>query len=280
MSGIDNMSIIFYSLWPADRLSKLCMQEIAKIKDYKSQFIMVCVHDEAGNIKPSNPNIVKTSCERMSLPVLAAAGFPSVIVGDQVYEWIKDSKLHKRKRMLAGNISAVGDALADNSASVKQTERNGSELFRDSQFNMCFDDAKTQFNKSYANYEEGHSATIDTFVDHNTAHDHAKEIEKRMKTLKFDKSIEHIPTSLETLKAMPTMLKSVSSRGTVTRDDMSRAQQARNMGMPTMHGPQPQARPQPHFMGVQTSVREKKLHQQHMPLKYNPHVGGMMPQRF
>lgn len=216
MSGIHNKNLIFYSLYPTDSLSRLCLAELDKNPALNKQFIRICIHHPQDYNKPpliNLPSVVREN--RNQIPILAISGFQQPILAKAAMSWLKESISKDENAVTASNIQGYGTA--DNCATIAQSEAKTNSLF-DTDYNLTFSNGIGEFNKSYANIDESAQMRIPTFDESADKKSASQDVAKRLETLKFNRSNDlhtsgnggqfgglHMPTSNRQMPQMPQM---------------------------------------------------------------------------
>jgi hypothetical protein len=94
MSGLHNRNILFYSLYPEDKISKECLESIITNDKLKDQFTLLCVHKLDNLYEPPNyrlPNKIIEFKNKNIIPILCVSGFKHFISGKQVLSWLNKS---------------------------------------------------------------------------------------------------------------------------------------------------------------------------------------------
>jgi hypothetical protein len=227
MSGIQNKNLIFYSLHPNDKLSKLCLEELDKMPEFKKQFIPICIHDPRDVNRPPTIRLPQKveDCKRKGLiPILAIAGFKEAIFATSALSWIKESALKTGDALLGSNIH--GGGVADNCSLISQAGESGNSLF-DTDYNIGFSTAKGEFNKNYANIDEAAESKIVTYDESSDKNNASSEISQRLEQLKFNRD-QDMPNQ----RQMPQMPRQMNNQ------QMPR--QMNNQQMPNMNQQMPQ----------------------------------------
>lgn len=202
MSGTHNKNLIFYSFFPNDKLSSVCLQEIQKYKSLDNQFIKFCVHDPHDISKPPRfkmPDIVVKCAQRGLFPIVAVAGFQKPIFGTSALSWIKESVLKQDHGVHASNIDGMGTA--DNCCTVEQSMLSGNALF-DTDYNIGFGDGKGEFNKQYANIIEACEHKIHTYQDSDDKRKASMEVKSRFEKLKSGRQLD-IAQAMPSIPQLP-----------------------------------------------------------------------------
>ena len=189
MSGTHNKNLLFYSLYPNDKISRQCLAELEKLPELKKQFVKFCVHDPRNINGPAPiklPKIVYDCMERGLVPIIAAAGFNQPIHADSALSWIKQSALNK-SGIMPSNIHGQGGA--DNCSTIEQASRSGNSLF-DTDYNIGFSSGQGEFNKGYASIDEAVENRIVTYDEANDKNQASQEIQQRLEQLKFNRDTE------------------------------------------------------------------------------------------
>ena len=164
MSGLHNMSLLFYSKKPEDQLSPVCLAALASAPDLNKQFIKICVHHPQ-NVNMSAlvklPPFVNRMKRENKIPVIAVAGFKKPIFAKDACSWLKE-------HVGNGGLTAVNitgnDEFADNCSTVEQAELLNSEYFN-TEYNMGFADGSGETGKNYANITESSQNRIVCYKD-------------------------------------------------------------------------------------------------------------------
>ena len=203
MSGIQNKNLIFYSLHPNDKLSKMCLEELEKMPEFKKQFIPICIHDPRDINRPPTIRLPQKveECKRKGLiPILAIAGFKEAIFATSALSWIKESALKTGDAVLGSNIH--GGGVADNCSLISQAGESGNSLF-DTDYNIGFSNARGEFNKNYANIDEASESKIVTYDESSDKNTASSEISQRLEQLKFSRD-QDLPNQRQ-MPQMPQM---------------------------------------------------------------------------
>ena len=188
MSGIHNKNLIFYSLYPNDTVSRLCLDELDKNPALNKQFIRICIHHPQDYNKPPLINLPAVIREyRNQIPILAICGFQKPILAKAAVSWIKESALKDDNSIMASNIQGYGTA--DNCATIAQSEAKTNSLF-DTEYNMGFSNGAGEFNRQYANIDESAQMRITTFEESTDKKAASSDVAKRLEELKFSRSNE------------------------------------------------------------------------------------------
>ena len=199
MSGIHNKNLIFYSLYPNDSVSRLCLSELDKNPDLNKQFIRICIHHPQDYNKPpliTLPAVIREF--RNQIPILAISGFQQPILAKAAVSWIKESALKTDNSVMASNIQGYGTA--DNCATIAQSEAKSNSLF-DTEYNIGFSNGIGEFNKSYANIDESSQMRIPTFEESTDKRAASSDVAKRLEELKFNRSNDARPPGSQFGKA-------------------------------------------------------------------------------
>ena len=210
MSGIQNKNLIFYSLHPNDKLSKLCLEELDKMPEFKKQFIPICIHDPRDVNRPPTIRLPQKveDCKRKGLiPILAIAGFKEAIFATSALSWIKESALKTGDALLGSNIH--GGGVADNCSLISQAGESGNSLF-DTDYNIGFSTAKGEFNKNYANIDEAAESKIVTYDESSDKNNASSEISQRLEQLKFNRD-QDMPNQRQ-MPQMPQMPRQMNNQ--------------------------------------------------------------------
>jgi len=203
MSGLQNKNIIFYSNYPNDKFSQLCLEEINSNEALNKQFIRVCVHHPQNfNMNPPHrlPNIILQLRDSGRIPVLAISGFTKPILGAEALTWLQDNAL----KCLNGGLDAcnIGSGgIADDCSTIAQTEMSGSEFFN-TQYNMGFSDGRGETGKGYANIDESVENRIMTYDDQSDKKRASHETEARLSAIKAQRNME-TPQPMNRVGGMP-----------------------------------------------------------------------------
>ena len=166
MSGLHNMSLLFYSRKSDDQLSPVCMAALASAPDLNKQFIKICVHHPQNVNMPALvklPPFVMRMKKENKIPVIAVAGFKKPIFAKDACSWLTE-------HVSNGGLTAVNitgnDEFADNCSTVEQAELLNSEYFN-TEYNMGFSDGSGEIGKNYANITESAQNRIVCYKDDN-----------------------------------------------------------------------------------------------------------------
>ena len=188
MSGIQNKNLIFYSTFPNDRLSVLCLGALDTTPALNKQFIRICIHDPRDITKPPSYNLpvkVQQCMQHGLMPILAIAGFKDPVFADSALNWLKNNALNQSPDVMPSNIH--GGGTADNCCTIEQAGQSGNALF-DTDYNIGFATGQGEFNKKYASIDEAASDKIPTYDEYNDKKDAAMDINKRLDKLKTDRN--------------------------------------------------------------------------------------------
>jgi hypothetical protein len=186
MSGIQNKNVLFYSTYPNDIISKLCLEELEKTPELNKQFIKVCIHHPQDYTKPPLINLPQRIMQfRERVPVLAASGFNELIHSQSALSWIKETAL-KHKDIMPSNIH--GGGCADNACTIEEAAKGGNTLF-DTDYNIGFSAGSGEFSKLYANIDEASQNRIVTYDEMNDKKHASADISRKLEDLKFAREI-------------------------------------------------------------------------------------------
>ena len=190
MSGIPNKNLIFYSNYPNDKLSQMCLAKLDKMPEMNKQFIRICIHHPRDYNKPpiiNLPSKVHMCKSKGLIPILAIAGFKEPIFAQSALSWINESALNQDDGIAPSNIH--GQGTADNCCTIEQAGMGGNSLF-ETDYNIGFSGGKGEFNKAYANIDEAAENRIVTYDEVNDKTAAANEIAQRLEQLKFKRDID------------------------------------------------------------------------------------------
>ena len=176
-----NKNIIFYSNFPHDKLSQMCLAEIERNADLSRQFLRICVHHPRNPNMPPTVNLPRIVVQLLDrVPIIAISGFTKPIFAYEALKWLQSNQLKgENTDIRAGCIQ--GTAIADNCATVEQAGTVGSEFFN-TEYNMSFTDGKGEFNKVYSNLEDNNRIiTYDDVSDKKKASAAAQQNFERIK---------------------------------------------------------------------------------------------------
>jgi hypothetical protein len=194
MSGIQNKNLIFYSRYPGDKLSAMCLEALDKSPALNKQFIRICIHDPRDCNKPSEfrlPDRVLQCKTKGLIPIIAIAGYKQPVFANSALSWITESSLTKDGGIMPSNIH--GQGTADNCCTIEQASLNGNALF-DTGYNIGFSDGQGEFNKDYASIDEAAGSRIVTYEELNDKKSASAEISQRIEKMKFDRESD-VPRS-------------------------------------------------------------------------------------
>ena len=187
MSGIQNKNLIFYSRYPGDKLSLMCLEALDKSPALNKQFIRICIHDPRDYTKPSEirlPARVHQCKSKGLIPIIAIAGYKEPVFANSALSWITESSLTQDGGIMPSNIH--GQGTADNCCTIAQASQNGNALF-DTGYNIGFSDGQGEFNKDYASIDEAAESRIVTYEELNDKQAASAEISQRIEKMKFDR---------------------------------------------------------------------------------------------
>jgi hypothetical protein len=190
MSGIQNKNLIFYSLYPNDVVSRMCLEELNKNPALNKQFIRICVHHPQDVSKPplvTLPALVNQY--RSMIPILAISGFKQPIFAKAAVSWIRESALKDQNSGGLAGSNIHGGGIADNSATIAQSEAGSNSLF-DTDFNISWSNGIGEFNKMYANIDEAAQNRITVFEDSSDKKSLASNISQKLEQLKNSRLAE------------------------------------------------------------------------------------------
>lgn len=212
MSGTHNKNMIFYSHFPHDKISKVCLDELDKTEDLNKQFIKICVHHPQDLNMPNPlinlPDIIKQLIDQT--PILAIAGFTKPIFAQEAYNWLKNGALKQNDNpnLLkdGSGLSAanVGSTIADDCSTLTQAGKTGSEFFN-TDYNMGFSTGEGEIGKDYANIGESSANRIMTYDDDNSKGDASSETHRKMDQLKSQRMSE-VPQTIQRIGGEPGMM--------------------------------------------------------------------------
>jgi hypothetical protein len=190
MSGFQNKNLIFYSMHPNDKLSRMCLAELDKMPELAKQFIRICIHHPQDVNQPPLINLpakVDLCKNKGLIPILAITGFKEPVFANSALSWIKESALKMGDGVAPSNIH--GGGVADNCSTIDQAAQGGNALF-DTDYNIGFSGAKGEFNKGYSNIDEAASSRIVTYDETNDKRSASNEIAQRLEQLKFNRDVD------------------------------------------------------------------------------------------
>jgi hypothetical protein len=281
MSGFQNKNLIFYSMHPNDKLSRMCLLELDKLPELNKQFIRICIHHPQDIKKPPIINLPPKvdHCKNHGLiPILAIAGFREAITANSALSWIKESALKMDAGIAASNIH--GGGVADNCSSITQASQSGNALF-DTDYNIGFSDAKGEFNKGYANIDEAVKSRIMTYDEVNDKKAASGQIAQRLENMKFSRDID-VP------KAMVGGGMGIPNNGNMSMPDRQQQGMSGMPGMPGMPGNQqsgydPRMQNQGYDPRMQNQGQDPRMMQNQgqdprmMQMPTMPHMTGQYP---
>lgn len=186
MSGIQNKNVLFYSMYPNDVISKMCLDELNKTPELNKQFIKVCIHHPQDYNKPPLINLPQRIMQfRDRVPILAASGFTELIHSQSTLSWIKETAL-KHRDIMPSNIH--GGGCADNACTIEEAAKSGNTLF-DTDYNIGFSVGSGEFSKMYANIDEASQTRIVTYDEVNDKKHASADISRKLEELKFSREI-------------------------------------------------------------------------------------------
>ena len=247
MSGLHNKNILFYSRLPSDKLSMMCLQQLAKSEELKKQFILVCVHHPADYRMPPPhklPSIVVKLMDK--IPILAVSGFKKPIFAQEAYTWMADNALHPPSAETIGSASMSG-GVADSCSSIDQIGGVSGTEFFNSEYYMGFSDGKGEVGKGYSNIEESASNRIVTYDDSDSKKQASNETQRRLEEMKSQRHQEGPrPPTQQIGMTMPSM---PSMPGSMNGHSMPNIPGAPQMpgSMPQMPGNMPQMPSMPRY---------------------------------
>jgi len=103
MNDSHNKNLIFYSLYPNDKISRQCLQALENIPELNKQFIKFCVHDPNNIHAPPRyilPKKIQECTKRGLIPIIVAVELSEPVFPDAVLSWIKETALIKQDVML------------------------------------------------------------------------------------------------------------------------------------------------------------------------------------
>lgn len=186
-----NKNLIFYSNYPGDNNSQLCLDALNKCPSLNKQFIRICIHDPRDPSRPPPINLPPRvfECKRRGLmPILAISGFNEPIFANDALSWIQNTSLSQKEDVIGSNIH--GQGTADNCCTISQTAQGGNELF-ETDYNIGFSSGDGEFGKMYSSINEAASSRIVTFD--NDSKDKTRdedEIQRRLDQLRFDREAD------------------------------------------------------------------------------------------
>ena len=202
-NGILNKSIIFYSRFPHDNMSRECLMELEKTPALNKQFVKICVHHPQDTSRPPEvnlPQIVKKLVGSGKIPILAVSGMKYPIFAQYAISWLQDNALKQQNGGLSS--ISIGGNDTDDCSTVEQTELMSS-LFINPEYNLGFTDAKGETGKDYANIDEACQLQIQTYNDVSEKGAAATEAQKKLEQIKNARNND-IPPPIRRIGGMPT----------------------------------------------------------------------------
>jgi hypothetical protein len=273
MSGTHNKNLLFYSLYPNDKISRQCLEALESLPELNRQFVKFCVHDPK-NLKGAPliklPKIVYSCMERGLVPIIAVAGFNQPVFADAALSWIKQSALTK-SGIMPSNIH--GQGAADNCSTIEQASRSGNTLF-ETDYNIGFSDGEGEFNKDYASIAEACQSHIVTYDEVNDRSQASQEIQSRLDQMKFKRDMDVPQTKRIGGDDMPQMPQFSYRQGQQGQmggmPQMPQMPQYQNMGMPQMPQYQNMGMPQMPQMPQYQNMGMPQMPQYQMPQRQLP----------
>ena len=201
MSGSRNKNLIFYSLYPNDKISRQCLQALENIPELNKQFIKFCVHDPNNIHAPPKyilPKRIQECTKRGLIPIIAAAGFSEPVFADAALSWIKETAL-TRQDVMPSNIH--GQGAADNCCTIEQASQSGNSLF-DTDYNIGFSSGEGEFNKAFASIDEACKNRIITYDEQNDKGQASQDSQNKLDQLKASRDND-IPRAMGRMGGPP-----------------------------------------------------------------------------
>src|SRR3989338_2233963 len=151
-----NKSIIFYSKYPQDQMSRVCLQEIDKNPAFSKQFIKICIHHPENPAMPpliQLPQIIISLIDRV--PILAISGHKQPILARDALTWLQRTLLNEDQGIKAGSLEG---SIADDCSTIDQSEGFGTDFYSSVCKNL------NDVCKDYASISETNNK-IETYAD-------------------------------------------------------------------------------------------------------------------